>query len=106
MGLDDLLEQTDLVVGVEDREAGFEAGELGMAPEDLDADGMKSAEPGHALDHAADQMADPLLHLARRLVGEGDAEDLAGPGAAGGEDVGETGRQNASLAGTGARQHE
>jgi hypothetical protein len=45
----------------------------------LHADGVEGAEPGHALDHAADEPADALLHLARGLVGEGDGEDLAGP---------------------------
>ena len=35
--------------------------------------------PSHGMPstHAADQVADALLHLARRLVGEGDGEDLA-----------------------------
>ena len=50
--------------------------QLGMAAQDLGADRVEGAEPGHALDHAADQLADALLHLARRLVGEGDGEDL------------------------------
>ncbi len=35
LGLDDLLHQADLVVGVEDGEAGLEAGQLGVAPEQL-----------------------------------------------------------------------
>ena len=34
-GLDDLLHQADLVVGVEDGEAGFQPGQLGMAAQDL-----------------------------------------------------------------------
>ena len=78
--LDHLLQQADLVVGVEDGEAGLEADELGVAAQDLDADRVEGAEPRHALDGAADQVADALLHLARRLVGEGDGEDLAGEG--------------------------
>ena len=105
-GLDQLLHQAQLVVGVQDGEIGFEPRQLGMAAQHLGADGMEGAEPLHALDHAADQGADALLHLARRLVGEGDGEDLARPGAARGEDVGEARGQDARLAGAGAGQHQ
>ena len=55
----------------------FEPDQLGVPAQDLDADGVEGAEPGHALDGAADQRADALLHLARGLVGEGDGQDLA-----------------------------
>ena len=98
--------QADLVVGIEDGEAGLEADELGVAAQDLDADGVEGAEPRHALDGAADEIADALLHLARRLVGEGDGEDLPGEGAARGEDVGDARRQHARLAGAGAGQNQ
>jgi len=76
------------------------------AAQHLGADGMKGAEPLHALDHAADQRADALLHLARRLVGEGDAEDLSRPGLARGEDVSKPRRQNTRLSRSRAGQHE
>ncbi len=76
--------------------------QLGVAAQDLDADGVERAEPRHALDGAADEIADALLHLARRLVGEGDGENLAREGAAGGEDVRDARRQHARLAGAGA----
>ena len=77
-----------------------------MAAQDFHADRMEGAEPRHALDHAADDLADAVLHLARRLVGEGDGEDLARPGAAGGEDVGDAHGEHARLAGAGAGQHQ
>ncbi len=82
LGLEQLLDEPDLVVGVEHGEGRLEIDELGVAAHDLDADGVEGAEPGHALDHAADQLADARLHLPRRLVGEGDGEDLhlAAPG--------------------------
>ena len=105
-GLDDLAQQPDLVVGVEDGEAGFQPGQLGVAAQQLDADRMEGAEPRHALDGFADQQADALLHLARRLVGEGDGEDLRGEGEAERQDVGDAGGQHARLAGAGAGQHE
>ncbi len=85
---------------------GFEADELGVTAQNLDADRMEGAEPRHAFDDAADEPADPLLHFARRLVGEGDGEDLAGPGLAGGQEMGKPGRQHARLAGAGAGKHE
>ena len=68
---------------------------------------MERAEPWHALGAAfADQPADAVLHLARRLVGEGDREDLRGPGAAAREDVGDARRQHPRLAGAGAGEHQ
>ena len=67
---------------------------------------MEGAEPRHALDHAADDLADAVLHLARRLVGEGHGQNLARPGAAGGENVGDAHGQHAGLAGAGAGQHQ
>ena len=77
-----------------------------MAAQELDADGVEGAEPGHALDHLADEHADALLHLARRLVGEGDGEDLGRVGAAGREDMGDAGGQHPRLAGARTRQHQ
>jgi hypothetical protein len=54
----------------------------------------------------ADENADALLHLARRLVGEGDGEDLRRPGEAEIENVGDAGGQHPGLAGAGAGQHQ
>lgn len=65
---------------------------------------MEGAEPGHALGDRADEMA-TRLDFARRLVGEGDGEDLEG-GAAGRDQVADAGRQHAGLAGAGAGQHQ
>ena len=50
---------------------------------------------------------DALAHLARGLVGEGDGEDLARPGFAGGDQVGEAGGERGGLsrARTGEHQH-
>ena len=51
-------------------------------------------------------MGDPLAHLARGLVGEGDDQQVPGLGPAGGEDVGEAGGEDAGLAGAGPGQHQ
>ena len=77
-----------------------------MAADDLDADGVKGAEPRHALDRAADEVAHPRLHLPSRSVGEGDGEDLRRVGAALAEDVADAGCEHAGLAGPGASQHQ
>ena len=90
-GLDDLLHQADLVVGVEDREIGLQSDQFGMAPEELRADRVEGAEPLHALDDTADEVADAVLHLPRGLVGEGDGEDFPRLGAVGGEQMGDPG---------------
>ena len=69
---------------------------------------MEWKVPSHGMPSTtlADDLADAVLHLARRLVGEGDGEDLAGPGAAEAEDVGDAHGEHAGLAGAGAGQHQ
>ena len=106
MGGEKLLEKPDLVIRIENGKAGFEPRQFRMIAQDLDADGMEGAEPGHAFHHAADEVADALLHFARRLVGEGHRQHLVGPGLVGGQDMGEPGGQHPGFAGAGAGQHE
>ncbi|MCY1173049.1 hypothetical protein D9M73_131980 [compost metagenome] len=105
-GLDELLQQAQLVVGVEDGEVAVQADEFGMAAQHLGADRVEGAEPRHPLDHIADQPPDAVAHLARGLVGEGDAEDLARPGFAGGEQMREPRGERGGLAGAGPGQHQ
>jgi hypothetical protein len=76
LGFKELLDEPDLVIDVENGEIGLEADEFGMAAQDLHPDRMEGAEPWHALDRFAHHLADPKLHLARRLVGEGHGEDF------------------------------
>jgi serine protease Do len=68
-----------------------------MAAQDARGERMEGAEP-HALGDRPDHGADALLHLARRLVGEGDREDLRGEGAARGDQMGKSRGQHARLA--------
>ncbi len=102
----ELLEQPDLVVDIEDGEVGLQPDQLGVPAQDLHADRMERAEPRHALDHAADDLADAMLHLARRLVGEGDGENFARPGTAEAENVRDAHGEHTRLAGSGAGQHQ
>ena len=76
-GLQQLLDQPDLVVLIEDREIGFEADELGMAAQDARGQRMERAEP-HRLDRIADNGADAAAHFGRRFVGERDCQNLVG----------------------------
>jgi hypothetical protein len=106
LGFEELLEQPDLVVDVENGEVGLEPYQLRMPAQDLHPDRMEGAEPGHALDHMTDDLADAPLHLARRLVGEGHRQNLARARAAGGENVGDAYGEHPRLAGAGAGEHQ
>src|SRR3546814_4933332 len=64
-----LLQETKLVVGVEDREIGLQPDQLGMAAEHSRHDGVERAEPRHAFHGVADHPFHPVPHFARRLVG-------------------------------------
>src|SRR6185312_14450573 len=104
--LDELLEDAQLVVGVEDGEVGLEADELGVAAQHPGSDRMEGAEPGHALKRAAGQRRDSLAHFPRRLVREGDGQDLARPRLSSRDQVGEPSGQRGGLASACAGQHE
>jgi hypothetical protein len=106
LALDDLLDEADLVVGIKDRETRFQSNQLGVPAQDLHADGVERAEPRHAFDGTAHQVADALLHLARRLIGEGNGQDLGAACATRAHDVGDARGEHAGLARTRSRQHE
>ena len=60
----------------------------------------------HSFDRRADQIADPLAHFARGLVGKGHAQDLARPGEPRPDEMGQSRGERRGLAGTRARQHQ
>ena len=105
-GLDQLLEQAQLVVGVENGEIALQADQFGMLAEHFRADAVEGAEPGHALETLADDCCNPLLHLASGLVGEGHGENLAWPGLAREDDMGEPPGEGGGLAGAGAGEDQ
>ncbi len=78
---------------------------FGVAAQHAGAQRMERAEP-EALGGLAEDGGDPFAHLAGRLVGEGDGQDLVGEGAFGQQDMGEAGGQHAGLAGAGAGEHQ
>jgi hypothetical protein len=101
-----LLEQPQLVVGVEDREVAFEPDQSGVPPQHPRRDRMEGAEELHALRGAAEEQRHPVLHLARRLVGEGNREDLRRPRPPGEDDVRKAAGQRARLARPRAREEQ
>ena len=106
LGLQQLLQQPDLVVDIEHGEIGFQLHQFGMDAQDAAADRVEGAEPRHALHGLAQHLAEPQLHLARGLVGEGHRQDFAAAGPALAQDMGDAGGQHARLAGAGAGQHQ
>ncbi len=106
LGLDELLEDAKLVVGVEDGEIALQPYQFGVAAQHLRRDAVKGAEPRHPLDRVADHPADALAHLARRLVGEGDGQDFGRPRAPRRDDVRQPRRQRRRLAGARPCEHQ
>ncbi len=77
-----------------------------MAAQHFRADAVEGAEPRHALDSFADHSADPLAHLPRGLVGEGDREDFRRPCEPRVKDLRHPRGQRRSLAGTSACEQQ
>ncbi len=90
---------------VVDREGARVAEPLGVGAQHPGAGGVEGRHP-HRPGRAADQLLDPLLHLVCRLVGEGDREDLARPGRAGRQQVGDPVGEDPGLARAGAGEDE
>ena len=80
--LDKLFQQAQLIIGIDDGVIALQANDLGMPAQHPCTDRVEGAEPGHAFYRIADMAAHAFAHLARGLVGKGDAEDFAGPGSA------------------------
>ena len=103
---DELLEQADLIVGVEDREVRFQTDEFSMTAQQLDADRVEGAEPGHAFDILIERAADAEFHLARGFVCEGHGEDFVGPGGARHQQMRDAGGERFGLAGARPCEHQ
>ncbi len=100
-----LLQQPDLVIGIEDGEARFQTDQFGMAAQDADAERVKRAEP-QAFMRRADQRRYPVAHFPRRLVGEGNAQKLIRLRLSAMDDVRQPCGQHPGLAGSRPGQHQ
>ncbi len=103
--LDDPLDERAAVGGVVDGEALRHAHHLGLTTQDAHARGVERRDP-HSLGGTADELVDPLAHLGRRLVGEGDGEDLARPRLPALQQPGDAAGEHARLARSGARDDQ
>ena len=82
---------------VVDRELARVAEPVGVGAEHPRARRVEGHDP-HRADPGADEQLGALAHLPRRLVGEGDREDLVGLGGAGRHQVGDPVGQHPRLA--------
>ena len=91
------LDDPHLVGLVVDRERRAVPEPLGLAAEDPPAGGVEGEDPDRA-GRAAEDALEPLPHLGRGLVGEGDGEDLVRLHAVRADQVGDPMREDAGLA--------
>ena len=106
LGDDDLLHQPDLVVRVQNGEVRLEPHQFGVPPEQLHADRVEGAKPGHALCRLSKQRPHAGLHLSRGLVGEGHGKNLVRAGLARRQKMRDAGRQRPGLARSRACKHQ
>ena len=104
--LQQLADQPFLIVGVDDRVVGFQADQFGVPAQDLGGDGVEGAKPAQVFGRPADDRADAPTHFARRLVGEGDGQQLPGARLADSQQVRQPRGQHPRLAGSGPGQHQ
>ena len=88
-----------------DAERGGVAQHFGVAAQDPGARTVKRGDP-HPLRHRADEAADAIAHLPRRLVGERDRQQAERADVAVSEQVGDAVAQHACLARPGPGHHE
>ena len=99
------LDQPARVGRVVDRELAGVAEPVGVRPQHPGAGGVERHHP-HRAHRAADEQLDPLAHLLRGLVGEGDREDLVRTGEAGADQPRDPVGEHARLARAGAGQDQ
>ena len=106
LGADQLFEQAELVIGIQNRKAAFQADQLGMAAQKFYTNRMKRAQPRHAFHRATKVFAHPLLHLAGGFVGKRHRQNLVGPCASGMQQMRNARGQRFGLAGARPCQHQ
>ena len=99
------LHQRFLVVRIIDRKRGLIAQKFYMAAQDPDAHGMECGDPD-ALRAESDQIVDTLSHLARRLIGKGDGENIPGIYAAVIQKIGDPVCDHPRLSASGPREDQ
>ena len=77
--LQNILDDPLGVIGIVDGEVLVKANAVNVPPQDADAGGVERGGP-HIVGGGAKTGRQPLLQFSRRLIGEGDGDDLPGPG--------------------------
>ncbi len=103
--LHDLLEQPELVVGIQNGELRRQSNMFGVPAQHAGAKRVKRAEP-QPFHRSSQDCANTFAHLTGGLVGEGDGQDLVRVGTAGQQKIRESGGQHTRLPGAGTGQHE
>ena len=80
LGRQQLFDQPLLIVDVDDGVVRLQPDEFGVPPQDLGGDRVEGAQPAQAFGRRPDHVGDAGAHLPRRLVGEGDGQQLPRPG--------------------------
>ena len=102
---DDHLDEAARVRVVVDGEGPSIAQPIGVTAQDPQAGGVEGRDP-HLLAPGPHQLADPVAHLPRGLVGERDGQHAPRRRVAGGQEVGDPSGQHAGLARTGPGHHQ
>ncbi len=102
---DPLAEEDDLLRLGEHPELRVEADLEGGIAQHPVAEGVEGGDLGLRV-AVGDQLIHPLRHLRRRLLGEGEGEDLLRPRALGGDQVGDAAREHGGLSGAGSGNDE
>ncbi len=100
-----LLDQVELVVGIEDDEVRVEGQVVGLAAQDAGTGGVEGAQ-GYPAGLLAKQGHHAVLHLTGGLVGEGDRQDVIRAHAHGADQVSDALGQHAGLARARAGQNQ
>ena len=106
IGLDHLLQETDLIIRIENGEGRFQANQLGMTAQNFGRDGMESPEPGHALARRASQHGNALFHLTRGFIGKSHRENFMRPRTVGSQNMRDTCGEHTRLARASASQNQ
>ena len=105
-GTDQLLHQTDLVVGIQNRKARLEPNQFSMAAQQLGTDRMERPQPRHALNRLPHHRANTVFHFARGFVGKCHCQNLMGLRIASKQQMTNAGRQRLGLTCASTRQHQ
>ena len=105
-GADKLFQQADLVVSIQNGEAGLQPRQFRMSAQNFHAQRVECAEPRHPLDHATDTYTDAGFHFFGGFVGEGHRQNFVRAGATCVQQMRDPRGQRLGLTRASASQHQ